>query len=326
MFRWLERRRQLNKYRETVLHEFGLITMPRGQHARQLWVDAQRRIFPNIDKLIADSYRENAKSDEIAVTIASIVLTAEINKRSDEQLCEIISNLQKWGKLERPVDEIRDRIKTLNNEFPKDIDGLQWIIQCAIIRVDDLYCHGRIDSYFNDLFTSEIHGALRRELTDERAKNRILRVLDQPDGKAKDDDVEPHLKAIREAATAGQAESQYDLGDLYAKGFGVPPDQVEAARWYRLAADQGYSEAQLTLGVMCLQGQGVPQNYAEAMRWFRRAADQNHAGAQFNLGLVYANGWGVQTDETEAMTWYRRAADQGHANAQHNLGLMRETS
>ena len=41
-------------------------------------------------------------------------------------------------------------------------------------------------------------------------------------------------------AEQGQAGAQYNLGVIYASGAGVPQDDAEAARWYRLAAEQGY--------------------------------------------------------------------------------------
>ena len=55
------------------------------------------------------------------------------------------------------------------------------------------------------------------------------------------------------------AGGQNNLGVMYADGRGVPEDDAEAVRWYRLAADQGQSGAQLNLGVMYANGEGVPQ-------------------------------------------------------------------
>ena len=44
-------------------------------------------------------------------------------------------------------------------------------------------------------------------------------------------------------AEAGDAEAQYYLGLAYSFGSGMPQDDVEAVRWYRLAADQGGAAA-----------------------------------------------------------------------------------
>ena len=47
---------------------------------------------------------------------------------------------------------------------------------------------------------------------------------------------------------------------MYRNGEGVPQDDVEAVRWYRLAADQGHYAAHHNLGRMYLTGRGVPQD------------------------------------------------------------------
>ena len=41
--------------------------------------------------------------------------------------------------------------------------------------------------------------------------------------------------------------AQFSLGLLYANGYGVNQDYVEAAKWFRLAADQGHLDAQNVL-------------------------------------------------------------------------------
>jgi TPR repeat protein len=134
-----------------------------------------------------------------------------------------------------------------------------------------------------------------------------------------------HVEAVRwygMAADQGNATGQINLGAMYGRGQGVPQNYAEAARWYRMAAEQGEAIAQNELGSMYHSGLGVPQDYAEAARWYIRAAEQGDAEAQNKLGAVYARGEGVRQDFAEAARWFRRAADQGHANAQHSLGAM----
>ena len=46
-------------------------------------------------------------------------------------------------------------------------------------------------------------------------------------------------------ADAGQMDSQYGMGLLYANGFGVDMNDEQALKWYGLAADQGHAEAQV---------------------------------------------------------------------------------
>ena len=135
---------------------------------------------------------------------------------------------------------------------------------------------------------------------------------------AQDQDYE----ATRHAAEQGEAIAQSNLGVMYATGRGVPQDDAEAVRWYRLAAEQGDARAQSNLGAMYATGRGVPQDDAEAVRWHRLSAEQGEAIPQLNLGAMYATGRGVPQDDAEAVRWYRLAAEQGNAKAQSNLGVM----
>ena len=95
---------------------------------------------------------------------------------------------------------------------------------------------------------------------------------------------------------------------MYDNGQGVPQDDAQALKWYRLAADQGIAAAQSYLGLMYDYGRGVPQDDAHALKWYRLAADQGIAAAQNNLGLMYDYGQGVPQDYVEAHKWFNLAA------------------
>jgi hypothetical protein len=47
----------------------------------------------------------------------------------------------------------------------------------------------------------------------------------------------PYIDALRVRAEAGDAVAQNDLGVRYDDGRGVPQDDAEAVRWFRLAAN-----------------------------------------------------------------------------------------
>ena len=128
---------------------------------------------------------------------------------------------------------------------------------------------------------------------------------------------------------------------MYANGEGVPEDDAEAVRWWRLAAAQGDVAAQYNLGVMCAVGDGVLKDDAEAVRWWRLAAAQGDVDAQYALGSVYAGAHGglaevlreaeagadpfalfagfllgsVPTDFVLAHMWLNIAAANGHEDA-----------
>lgn len=122
------------------------------------------------------------------------------------------------------------------------------------------------------------------------------------------------------AAAAGpeEASAQVRLGHTEYKRLNV----TEAARWFRKAAEQGNAEGQFYLGVMYARGRGVPHDFSQAAHWFQKAADQGHAGAQCNLGIAYAEGAGVKRDDKQAVQWLQKAAKHGEAMAQARLGEM----
>ena len=61
------------------------------------------------------------------------------------------------------------------------------------------------------------------------------------------------------------------------KAKGVPKNASQAVTWYRKAAEQGDADAQFNLGVMYAKGVGVPKDASQAVTWFRKAAEQGHA-------------------------------------------------
>jgi len=92
----------------------------------------------------------------------------------------------------------------------------------------------------------------------------------------------------------------------------------------KLLAEQGDADAQYNLGLMYLLGDGVPENDAEAVKWFRLAAEQGYATAQYNLGRMYANGYGVPQNNIRAYVWYSFALAQGLEFARGNRDIVSE--
>jgi hypothetical protein len=133
--------------------------------------------------------------------------------------------------------------------------------------------------------------------------------------------IDPSLLA---KAKAGDAKSQYKLGNVYYLGDGVRRDYSQAEFWYRKAAEQGDPDSQFMLGGLYHFGQGVPQDSAQAFAWVKKAADQGHTDAEFFISTCYSEGWGVPKDDVQGMVWLRKAAEQGHFNSQFMLGRAYE--
>ena len=80
------------------------------------------------------------------------------------------------------------------------------------------------------------------------------------------------LKTFQSLAAQGNAEAQNNLGELHAKGQGVPQDYSQARQWYEKAAAQGHALAQNNLAELYYAGLGVPQDYVRAYMWVNLAA------------------------------------------------------
>lgn len=124
-------------------------------------------------------------------------------------------------------------------------------------------------------------------------------------------DYETALTVWQPLAEAGDADSQFGLGQLYGNGFGVAMDDALAIKWYSAASEQGHAEASYRLGVMYQNGWGVPQSDAEMMRYFELAANGGFTEAHRSLGDLYMNGFGVDANPVLALQWFTTAASLG---------------
>jgi TPR repeat protein len=91
-------------------------------------------------------------------------------------------------------------------------------------------------------------------------------------------------------------------------------DYRTAFAGFKKQAEQGNAPAQFMLGNMYAKGRGVPKDDQQAVAWYRKAAEQGDADAQYNLGVRYAGGQGVSKDEQSAYFWLLLASAQGDQN------------
>jgi cell division septation protein DedD len=122
----------------------------------------------------------------------------------------------------------------------------------------------------------------------------------------------------RPLADAGDADAQFNMGQAYMLGRGVPSDQKIAQGWYEKAARQGHEPAQANLGLLLFQN---GQREA-AMPWIEKAADYGDPRAQYVLGTALFNGDIVGQDWVRAYALMTRAASQGLAPASTSLTEM----
>lgn len=120
------------------------------------------------------------------------------------------------------------------------------------------------------------------------------------------------------AATAGDANAQYQLGFAHEEGIGAAADHRLAARWYGAAAHQGHAAAQAALAVMLREGRGVAQDFVAARTLAEAAAEQGSETGAYLLGLIHSRGEGTAVDAAQAFRWFLTAERRGHLAAAHH--------
>ncbi|MBB4265895.1 tetratricopeptide repeat protein [Roseospira visakhapatnamensis] len=118
--------------------------------------------------------------------------------------------------------------------------------------------------------------------------------------------------ALFSGTMAGQAGAQ-SLDQAFNDGMAAAQrGDFATARdiWSPLAAE-GHPNAQFNLGQMYARGDGVPQDFAMALHWYRQVADKGFAAARFRLGVMFERGLGERAGVLCAYMWYDLAAADG---------------
>lgn len=122
----------------------------------------------------------------------------------------------------------------------------------------------------------------------------------------------------RPLAAAGDADAQFNLGQAYKFGRGVPIDLAQAQSWFKRAADQGHVRAQDNYGIVLHQ----LGRRAEALPWLERSAARGEPRAQLVLGTMLFNGDSVKADYPRAYALMTRASQQNLPSASQSLARM----
>lgn len=126
------------------------------------------------------------------------------------------------------------------------------------------------------------------------------------------------IRAWRPAAEKGDPDAQFNLGQMYKLGTGVPADLAEAEKWYRLAALQGHALAEANYGMVLFEN----GKREAAVPWLERAVLRGEPRAQYLLGVMLFNGDGVTKNWVRAYALMLRSADGGLDAATRTLGQM----
>ena len=124
----------------------------------------------------------------------------------------------------------------------------------------------------------------------------------------------------RPLAERGDADAEFNLGQAYRLGRGVPINLATAKSWFTKAAQAGHLDAQTTLGLLLFQN----GDQVDGLKWLRSAADQDEPRALLVYGTALYNGDGVTQDRLLGYALISRAASQGLSPAKETLGQLDE--
>lgn len=136
-------------------------------------------------------------------------------------------------------------------------------------------------------------------------------------------------------ADRGNPEAQYQLGEVYTYGVGVPIDLKLGTEWYQRAAKQGHEQAIVALKMLSERQElgvykaeqdrianQVKQEKTRIAAYASANVDQLYktindgdTEAQMNLGRRYMDGDGINKDERLGAEYLSKAAIQGNKRA-----------
>ncbi len=131
-------------------------------------------------------------------------------------------------------------------------------------------------------------------------------------------DYKTAISEWRGPANAGDADAQFNMGQAYKLGRGVPMDMMKAEQFYKRAADQGHLQANDNYGLILFQN----QRRKEAVPYLQASANRGEPRAQYVLGTGHFNGDFVEKDWIKAYALVTRAAAAGLPQATSNMAQM----
>jgi len=131
-------------------------------------------------------------------------------------------------------------------------------------------------------------------------------------------DFETAIKNWRPLAIAGDGEAQYNMGQAYRLGRGVPVDLRQAEDWFRKSAMQNNVQGKAAYGIVMFQN----GKRAEALPYLEDAAGHGNPNAQYIFGTILFNGELVARDYPRAYAMMTRASASGIQAASSALVRM----
>ena len=125
-------------------------------------------------------------------------------------------------------------------------------------------------------------------------------------------------------AKLGDAEAQFNVGEMFEIGFSVKQDKKEARYWISRSANQKHEAAGFKLLYWDVERDGLKGKNKAKMNELNKLAKQGNAQAQYYLGKMYAHGVGINKNSDVAIDWLNKAALVGVLEAELELASVRE--
>lgn len=115
-------------------------------------------------------------------------------------------------------------------------------------------------------------------------------------------------------ATAGDIQSQYEMGRVLFSGAGIDKSVAMAQKWFQRAAEQGHPGAQFFLGSILLDKKACPKPDPKAgFDWLLKAANAGEPMAQARVSQCYKDGSITKIEPKACFDWAKKSADQNCA-------------
>lgn len=126
---------------------------------------------------------------------------------------------------------------------------------------------------------------------------------------------EATLKMVRDAATAGSPQAQFELASLMLEGVGMEKNTGRAFALLKSSAKSGNLDASHTLGKIYASGSLGRKNPEKALGLLESAATRGHAGAALEAARIYQRGLVGAPEPDKAIKLFTQAAAGGQGAA-----------
>jgi uncharacterized protein len=127
-----------------------------------------------------------------------------------------------------------------------------------------------------------------------------------------------------QATEHGYTPAYVEVGLCHYAGRGVPANQAEAIRWWKLGKAKGDADASIRLALLTVRAPEDSTALENAVAELRSAAADGSVLAETGMGFCYETGRGVPVSKPAAAEYYRAASVRGSQDAFRALRRMHD--